>query len=193
MAIRVKRTQCGKRPGVDPEGRKNLRRESASPVESGLVTNLAEVERAVRDWREERCAAACPQCPINCCKGRLNPRLENLDAFPDLPVVRRASDPRPANGGSYVADRRFLWWGGRLLVGQCPHLRDSRCTIHEHSARPRDCCEYPMHVQGFAGSPIINIENSCWIFGQPEHRQAAEELARTLGVPCVFHGQEASV
>jgi len=147
------------------------------------------ITEAVREWRNDKCAQSCPQCPVNCCEGRLNPRLDSLAAFEHLPVVRNASDARPLQG-PYVADRRVLWWGARFLVGRCPHLACGRCAIYDDARRPRECGEYPLHVQpvlGGLGGVVISAEKSCWIFQQQDNCDEVQSLAQTLGVDCVMH------
>lgn len=153
------------------------------------MRRLHEVREAVRSWREAKCAEACPRCPINCCEGRLNPRLDSLAAFGDLSVARGPADARPLEV-PYVADRRVLLWGHRYLVGRCPHLDCGRCKIYDDANRPRECNEYPLHVQsvwGGLGGHVIGAELSCWILQQPENRDEVRVLAQDLGVDCVFH------
>lgn len=151
----------------------------------------AQVRDEVRAWRQAKCAESCPKCPINCCTGRLNPRLDSLDAFESLPIVRGPRDSRPLNA-PYVRDRRFLFWGHRYLVGRCPHLAEGKCAIYDDPRRPSDCHEYPMHVQKVLGGEVLNVETSCWIFQQPENREAVRELGRQVGLECVFHEDRAS-
>jgi Fe-S-cluster containining protein len=141
---------------------------------------------AVRTWREARCGEACPQCPINCCAGRLNPRLDDMRAFEALPQVsgRQARPPEP-----YVLAKRALGRTERFLVGTCPHLSAGRCAIFDDPSRPRECHEYPVSVRrllgGYAGF-VIAAERSCWILQQASHRDSLTELAAAHGVDCMF-------
>jgi hypothetical protein len=146
------------------------------------------LQSRIAEWREELCAGACPVCPQNCCAGRLNPRIDSLEAFADLPRVRGPLDPRPREG-PYLVDRRVLKrWGACYLVGRCPHLtEENRCDIYGQPPRPRECREYPLHLQKTVGGTVLNAETSCWIFQSEENREAARMLARDLGVGIEFH------
>lgn len=136
----------------------------------------------MRAWREARCATACPDCLRCCCEGRLNPRLDRLDRFSDLPVVRAVTDPRPLHG-PYVADRRFWRWGACYLVGRCPHLdAQRRCAIHGQPGRPAECDAYPLHLQRVPGGMVLHAELSCPIFQSEEALTDVHALAVRLGV-----------
>ena len=146
------------------------------------MTDETDLRRVVQTWREARCAAACPSCVEVCCGGRLNPRLDRLEAFAHLPMVRRTIDPRPL-GGPYVLDRRFWRWGSCYLVGRCPHLdASSRCAIHGQDARPRDCGEYPLHLERVAGGWVLHAEQSCPIFRDERTVGEVRAFAREIGV-----------
>lgn len=139
----------------------------------------------VRAWRQSLCAEACPRCPSNCCTGRLNPRLDRMDRFQDLPLVPR--DPKPRDG-PYVLQQGLL--RERFLVGRCPHLQEGACGIYGDPGRPRECHEYPLHVQsvlGGLGGRVLHVERSCWIFQDDARVEEAEALAERLGLDCVVN------
>lgn len=139
---------------------------------------------AVRAWREARCAEACPICPVNCCEGRLNPQLDSLERFGDLPRVR-GRQPRPAP--PYVLEERGLFGGACWLVGRCPHLAAGRCDIFGEAGRPSDCVEYPARVQRSLGTEMVSAERSCWILQDAGRQDELAALARAHGAECVFH------
>ncbi|MBM3462800.1 MAG: hypothetical protein FJX76_11920 [Armatimonadetes bacterium] len=163
------------------------------------------IRAEVAAWRQARCDQACPTCPVNCCTGRLHPRLDRLDRFRDLPRARDgAAAPPPAK--PYVLERGLLG-RERVLVGPCPHLQrggqggpkatppgsepTETCGIYADPGRPRDCWEYPLHVQrvlgGLAGD-VLHVERSCWIFRTEEACDEARLLAAKLDLECVFDG-----
>lgn len=136
----------------------------------------------MRAWRDARCAVACPDCARCCCEGRLNPRLDRLDAFAGLPKVRAVTDPRPLDG-PYVVDRRFWRWGACYLMGRCPHLDDKRrCDIYGKPERPADCHAYPLHLQQTLGATVLQAEQSCPIFDDEKALEEVRALAARLGV-----------
>jgi len=163
----------------------------------------------VRRLRESLCADACPRCPRNCCTGRLNPRLDRMERFRDLPLVRGPLDPRPRpQSGSASEDRSdeacrarpergkgpYVLQQGllreRFLVGRCPHLTEGMCGIYGDPGRPRECHEYPLHVQsvlGGLGGQVLHVERSCWIFDDEARVEEARALAARLGIDCIVN------
>ena len=148
---------------------------------------LDERREAVRSWREARCAEACPTCPENCCEGRLTPRIDRMEAFAHLPLVRRPTDVRPL-GEAYIIDRRVWRWGSCFLVGRCPALDgERRCGLHGQNERPSECSEFPLHVQPVLGGAVLHIERSCTIFDDEAAVAEARALAAQLGLGVVVN------
>lgn len=145
------------------------------------------IREEVKRLRDSLCAEACPRCPRNCCTGRLNPRLDRMDRFRDLPLVRGPGDPKPREG-PYVLQQGLL--RERFLVGRCPHLGDGRCGIYHDPGRPHECHEYPLHVQsvlGGLGGRVLHVERSCWIFDDEARVDEARDLAERLGLDCIVN------
>lgn len=154
-----------------------------------MLRRIRAIEEALDAWRREKCSSLCPGCPDCCCNGRLNPRLDRLDAFKALPAVRWRWERAPVEG-AYIVDRRVLFGGSRFLAGVCPHYVSGGCAIFGRPGRPLDCRLYPVSLQRpFWGLPfgvMIGAELSCHIFDDGDNKKSLEELARTHDVELVF-------
>ncbi len=145
-------------------------------------------ESAVAALRDEICGEFCHVCPSNCCSGRLNISVGGNVNFRDLPVVRSRWE-RPPASGAYVTDRRFLFFGGRYLVGRCPYLDDDGiCGIHEKTDRPLDCSLFPLYLtrMPFSLYRVLKAEKSCFALSEPRVCRRIIELGQSLGVSVVF-------
>jgi hypothetical protein len=149
----------------------------------------SDLERALDDFRAKVCERHCPTCSDNCCNGRVNPRLESLEGFKSLPVVRWFWQIPPEEG-SYVVDRRTILGGSRFLAGPCPHFSGGRCDLFGRPSRPVECRLYPVSLQrplwGLPFLFIIAAELSCPIFDDAENRADLSKLAGAYGIEVVF-------
>jgi hypothetical protein len=148
---------------------------------------------AVAQFREGKCAHYCLICGDNCCTGRLNPLIRDTRAFSKIKKVRYRWD-NPPEREPFLVDRRFLFWGGCILVRQCPHLKDSLCSLYGDIQRPRECFDYPLYLDvplsiPFA-KPFISVELSCSIFRYEKNRREVKDLGSRLGLEVLFHPGE---
>jgi len=153
------------------------------------MKSASALEEALDAFRAESCASFCPECPDNCCNGRLNPRLRSIEEFKSLPAVKWLWQSPPREG-PYIVDRRTLLGGSRFLAGPCPHFREGACAIFGRPGRPADCRLYPVSLQrplwGLPLVVMIGAELSCRIFEDEESRRKLEALAASHGVEVVF-------